>query len=229
MRQRLEEFNALAAKYRASIPNGRYSGDKSLLTELRKAEPTIKKILSCLDPNLPLLLSVDRQGGVAAAQSAVTRGLGICEDMDEWATRLAPEAPSLPADQLHPWVWDAARTFWESNHYRAAVHAAATSINAHLQNKLGRRDLSDAKLIQEALSDKAPEPGKARLRMPGDVTDPGVQTRQRGTLQLGQGAYFAFRNPAAHESGELAEQEALEQLATFSALARLLDRCQVVT
>jgi hypothetical protein len=108
------------------------------------------------------------------------------------------------------WVWDVARTFWESEHYRAAVHAADTSINAHLQNKLGRRDVSDAERVQEALSDKATEPGKARLRIPGDQADPGIQTRQRRTLQLGQGAYFALRNPAAHETGDPAEQEALE-------------------
>ncbi|MFE4255051.1 TIGR02391 family protein [Streptomyces sp. NPDC056910] len=142
---------------------------------------------------------------------------------------LAPDSPSLPTNGLHPWVWDAARTFWESAHYRAAVHAAATSINAHLQSKLGRRDVSDAKLVQEALSDKAPEPGRPWLRIPGDQSDPGVQTRQRGALQLGQGAYSALRNPAAHEMGDLPEQEALEQLATFSVLARLIDQCQVLT
>ncbi|NEB04836.1 TIGR02391 family protein [Streptomyces sp. SID13726] len=229
MRQRLEEFDELAAKYRASIPrDGKRSGDATLRGELRTAEPTLKKILTCLDPLLATFIDVDRLEGVVRAQASIKRGLGILNDMDDWATRLAPDAPSLPADQFHPWVWDAARTLWESEHYRAAVHAAATSINAHLQTKLGRRDLSDAKLVQEAFSDKAPETGKPRLRIPGDQTDPGVQTRQRGALQLGQGAYFALRNPAAHETGDLAEQEAMEQLATFSVVARLIDQCQVV-
>jgi uncharacterized protein (TIGR02391 family) len=223
MRHRLVEFDELAQKYQAGQAGGR-----NLLTELRRAEPTLIKILNCLDPNLALLLNIEMQGGITRARSAIQRGVGICDDMDEWATRLAPESPSLPADQLHPWVWEAARTFWETNHYRAAVHAAASSINAHLQNKLGRRDVSDVKLVQEALSEKAPEPGKARLRIPGDPTDLSVQTRQRGALQLGVGAYSAFRNPAAHESGDLAEQEALEQLATFSVFARLVAQCQVI-
>lgn len=240
MQQRLEAFDALVTKYVTASgpsPDALSLSERprpanpelpGLRTEMIKAEPTVRKILSRLDPALVADFNVESGSGRHAAVSQVRRGLGILADMDEWAIRLTPDTPALHADQLHPWVWDAARTFWESEHYRAAVHAAATSINARLQNKLGRRDVSDAKLVQEALSDKAPEPGKPRLRIPGDQSDPGVQTRQRGALQLGQGAYSALRNPAAHETGDLAEQEALEQLATFSVVARLMDQCQVV-
>ncbi|MFF8400915.1 TIGR02391 family protein [Streptomyces sp. NPDC015684] len=224
MLQRLGEFNELTIKYRA-IPD--YEKENALLAEMNNAEPTVIRILQCLDPELAKQFSITRHG-MLGAQTIIRRAMGICEDMGEWATRLAPDAPSLAADQFHPWVWDAARTFWESGHYRVAVHEAATSINAHLQNKLSRRDVSDAKLVAEALSENPPSPGKPRLRIPGDHTDLGVQTRQRGALQLGQGAYSALRNPAAHESSELTEQEALEQLATFSVVARLLDMCQVV-
>ncbi|MFJ8920992.1 TIGR02391 family protein [Streptomyces sp. NPDC102415] len=229
MRQRLEGFRQAADEYwLADYSDG---DTRQAAASLYEREPTVLKILRLLSPDRPELkvLGRNKQGALVIGTGDVNRGIGILADMDEWATRLAPEAPSLPADQLHAWVWDAARTFWESAHYRAAVHAAATSINAHLQSKVGRRDLADAKLVQEALSDKAPEPGKPRLRIPGDQTDPGVQTRQRGALQLGQGAYSALRNPAAHETGDLTEQEALEQLATFSVVARLIDRCHVVT
>ncbi|MET7901307.1 TIGR02391 family protein [Streptomyces sp. NPDC005355] len=228
MRQRLEAFDELVTQYRnVQYANGDTSDERKQLFE---AEPTVVRILRRLDPQMldSEVLGEDAWQGLTINVNEVRRGIGILADMDEWTTRMAPDAPSLPADRFHPWVWDAARTFWESKHYRAAVHAAATSINAHLQDKLGRRDLSDAKLVQEAFSDKAPETGKPRLRIPGDQTDPGVQTRQRGALQLGQGAYFALRNPAAHETGDLAEQDALEQLATFSVLARLIDGCQIV-
>ncbi|MEU9359564.1 TIGR02391 family protein [Streptomyces sp. NPDC048301] len=229
MRQRLGTFEGLVDQYwQIRRANGDTTQEQKWLFE---EEPTVVKILRHLNPRRPDLevLGENEWQVLTIDMREVSRGKGILADMDEWATRLAPEAPSLPADQLHAWVWDAARTFWESAHYRAAVHAAATSINAHLQNKLGRRDLSDAKLIQEAFSEKAPEPSKPRLRIPGDPTDPGVQTRQRGALQLGQGAYSALRNPAAHETGDLAEQEALEQLATFSVVARMIDQCHVVT
>ncbi len=47
------------------------------------------------------------------------------------------------------------------------------------------------------------------------------------SLQLGLGVFFAIRNPAAHETDEWAEQEALEQLATLSVLARLIDNSTV--
>ncbi|MFP3989383.1 TIGR02391 family protein [Streptomyces sp. E11-3] len=239
MRQRLEAFDALVTKYLAAKgATSSVFSDRprpvnpelpALRSEMIKAEPTIRKILSCLDPELTKDIDLDKGHGQHVAVNQARRALGMLSDMDEWAVHLTPDAPALRADQLHPWVWDAARTFWESKHFRAAVHAAATSINAHLQDKLSRRDLSDAKLVQEALTDKAPEPGKPRLRVPGDQTDASVQSRQRGAMNLGAGAYFALRNPAAHTEGDLPEQEALEQLATFSMVARLIDECQVVT
>ncbi|MDX3841806.1 TIGR02391 family protein [Streptomyces europaeiscabiei] len=241
MRQRLEAFEALATEYLglkkptvgrtllSSGTTGVHPKAPVLRAEMYATEPTVKKILACLDPELAEKFFVNHSGDVTGARAQVRRGLGILADMDEWATRLTPDAPSLPADQFHPWVWDAARTFWESKHFRAAVHAAASSISAHLQDKLGRRDVADAALVQEALSSNAPEPGKPRLRIPGDPTNPDVKTRQRGALLLGQGAYSALRNPAAHGVTDLPEQEALEQLATFSVLARLIDECQVVT
>jgi hypothetical protein len=40
--------------------------------------------------------------------------------------------------------------------YRQAVHAAANAVNDFAQRKLGRRDLSDVKLMQEAFSTDPP-------------------------------------------------------------------------
>ncbi|MFG3492448.1 TIGR02391 family protein [Streptomyces sp. NPDC047972] len=242
MRERLEAFETLATEYlslkertttlaRSLYDRGPTANDEraaELRARMFAAEPTVIKILECLDPQLTTDVHLEKAGGPATARNQVRRALGVLADMDEWATRLTPDAPSLRADQFHPWVWDAARTFWESNHFRAAVHTAATSINAHLQDMLGRTDISEAKLIQEAFSENSPAPGRPRLRVPGDPNDPGVQTRQRGAMQIGAGAYSALRNPAAHEIGELPEQEALEQLATFSVLARLISQCEVV-
>lgn len=229
MRQQLEAFDGVAVHYQETKAPGAYFGDQALHDQLHRAEPTIKQILRLLDPDLADKVNIDQMAGVAMARNEVHRGLGILADMDEWAARLAPDAPTLAADRFHHWVWDAARTFWESRHYRAAVHAAASSINAHTQNKLGRTDVADDKLIQEAFSDRAPEPGRPRLRVAGDPTSPTTQSRQRGTLQMGLGAFFAIRNPAAHDSGEWTEQEALEQLAALSLLARLIDSSSVST
>jgi hypothetical protein len=136
--------------------------------------------------------------------------------------------PVITPEDLHPWVWDAAKSRWQSGHRRDAIIATAAAINEHLQHKVGRQDVSDDKLIQEVFSDKAPEPAKPRLRMAGDPRNLTVISRQQGALQFGLGCVRAIRNPAAHETRELDPQEALEQLAALSVFARLIDGCDVV-
>jgi hypothetical protein len=145
----------------------------------------------------------------------------------ERTTGTGVSGPLLAPESLHPWVWEAARTLWQSRHYRDAVRAAAAAITEHLQRRLGRFDVADDKLIQEAFSARPPEPGKPRLRVPGDHQNPTTASRQRGTLQLGLGCFFAIRNPAAHDTGEWSEQESLEQLAALSVFARLAEACTI--
>jgi hypothetical protein len=72
-------------------------------------------------------------------------------------------------------------------------------------------------------------PGKPRLRVSCDPATETAQSRQRGALQLGLACVALIRNPASHEDKELDEQVALEQLATVSLFARVVDECQVVT
>ena len=64
---------------------------------------------------------------------------------------------------LHPWVWDAARTFWAQGAYRVAVREAASSLNAHTQAKVGRYDVADHALLGEVFSASARQE-RARLR-----------------------------------------------------------------
>jgi hypothetical protein len=172
---------------------------------------------------------LSRHPGDIEARNAVDRGLGILAERDEWEATLAPDAPTLPADQFHPWVWQAAQTLWDSGHYRLTVQAAATAINAHTQAKLNLRDVADDSLMQEAFSANAPQVGKSRLRCPGDSSNPTVQSRQRGALQFAVGCFQAIRNPATHEQGEWDEQTALECLASFSVFARWIDGWRVET
>jgi hypothetical protein len=227
MRQQLNDFDGLAKRYVESIPPGRRTGSETLRHELARAEATTKKILNMLDPKLADELMIDQILGAKMARQTVHRGLGILDDMDDWATNLAPDAPSLPADQFHPWVWDAARTLWDSKHYRAAVHAAATAINAHTQTKVGRTDIADTELMNAVLTDK-PKPGLAYLQLPGDPNDQTVKTRNRALRPYAEGCFAGIRNPAAHQHApEWDEQAALEYLAAFSVLARWIDDCVV--
>jgi hypothetical protein len=202
--------------------------DYSLHSELRKQEWAVKQILKALQPGLESF-DLNSMFPEITARDAAERGLGVLNDREEVAAALTPDAPVLPADQFHPWVWDSARTLWETHHYRQAVQTAWTTINAKIQDKVQRRDLSDTKLVQDTFSESAPALTKPRLRVQGDSTAETVQSRQRGALQLGLACVSLIRNPASHEDSELDEQVALEQLATLSVFARVVAECQVVT
>ncbi|MER7863969.1 TIGR02391 family protein [Amycolatopsis japonica] len=184
------------------------------LSGLRAKEATIRAIMEAVSPSLAKEFTLEwPRGGPfpeIVAKEQAQRCLGFVLDEGEVAARLAPDSPTLPADKFHPWVWDSAKTLWSSQHFRQAVQAAATSINAKLQQKVGRRDISDAKLVQEALALSDPEPGRPRLRLPGDPAAESVQSRQRGALQLGQACTWVIRNPASHDDVEWDEQIALE-------------------
>jgi uncharacterized protein (TIGR02391 family) len=237
MRDQLTEYLALLEKYfsvqgpPAIAPTGprtaRIVGPRTAaLNELRQREPTVKEVLKRLDPTLAEF-KFETMGGKEDARAAAQRGVGILDRMDEWAANLAPDAPTLPADQFHPWVWDAARTFWDSKHYREAVRAAATAINAHTQDKVGRRDIADNDLMNQVFTDK-PKSGQTYLRLPGDPNDQTVKSRNRALRPFAEGCFAGIRNPAAHEHGsEWDEQKALEQLAALSVLARWIDECDV--
>ena len=76
-----------------------------------------------------------------------------------------------------------------------------------------------------------PAPGGARLRFShiSRVEQPDDWTSaHEGAMHLGMGCAQGIRNPQAHPSAEIGEQESLEQLAALSVLARWVDTCEVV-
>src|SRR6185312_11674887 len=136
--------------------------------------------------------------------------------------------PTMSASALHAWAWGAARSLWQSGHFREAVRAASVKVNAELQNKLGRRDLSETALFQAALSNDPPKESAPRLRPLGDDGGKTALSIRRGVMAFAEGCYSALRNPVSHDEGELSEEVALEQLAAFSLLARWVDEATVV-
>ena len=160
----------------------------------------------------------------------VLQAIGIHELGAEARSRMRPDSPDLVADQFHEWVWEAAMPMWQAGSTQEAVHAAVRSVNARLQQKLGRHNASDSSLCREAFSHNDPAPGRPRLRFPGDRTSDTWRSRQQGAMDFGAGCFEGIRNPAAHEHEmDLPEQIALEQLASFSVLARWIDECAVET
>lgn len=168
---------------------------------------------------------VELQSGIDLARYALGR---LATDAETAQHITGTSAPTMAADSLHPLVWDAAAKLWGDGHHGSAVQRAATFLNAHVQDLTGRRDVSDSALMAQVFSPNPPEQGKPRLRWPGDDADLTVKAMRSGLLQFGQGCFLAIRNPATHSTDDLPAQEALEQLAILSTLARWIDGCGLV-
>jgi hypothetical protein len=157
------------------------------------------------------------------------RAIAALQREAELAEKLGDNSPQMSAGGLHPWVWEPARALWQDRHYRAALHAAASSLTSQVQAKSGRFDVADRALFEQTFSLSAPTAGKPRLRV---IPDDGSQTyrsAQEGAMHFGIGLYQGVRNVTAHDTKELEEQVALERLAAFSVLARWVDQAAVAT
>ena len=163
-------------------------------------------------------------------QHVAKQGLSILRRQAELQENLGEAGPTLSANTMHSNVWQAAQGLWNSRHYGEAVSAAAKSVNAMLQTKVGRRDVSESQLVAESFSLDQPKPGAPRLRLLVNDGSDTFKSLHTGVMAFGQGCFKAIRNVIAHEHGDLSdppESEALEYLASFSALARWIDKAQV--
>ncbi|WP_195166906.1 TIGR02391 family protein [Mycobacteroides abscessus] len=228
VRNKLEHYRDIARQFDNLSILGPQDRDVQMLRgELLRCEPTIRQIVKALDKSL-LLQWPTGERGLDAGTDISNRALGILDDMDEWQEHLGSDAPTLDAGLFHPWVWDAAQTFWDSEHYRAAVDVAARAINAHTQKKIDRPDLHDDNLMAQAFAEQ-PKTGRKYLKLPGDQKDTTIKSRNNALRLFAQGCIAGIRNPAAHEHGEdWEEHEALEKLAALSILARWIDECEVL-
>jgi hypothetical protein len=140
----------------------------------------------------------------------------------------AERPPTVGAEAMHPSVWGAAARLWRDGHFREAVAGASESVVAMVKTRTKRNDVSATSLWRETFSDREPQPGKPRLRWPGDPNDQDVSTMNSGLLSFAPGVQMTIRNSAAHGLGELDEQAALERLAALSLLARWVDECDLI-
>lgn len=157
--------------------------------------------------------------------SACNQITGRLEDLIRKAQAEAP--PQIGAEAMHPLIWGAASRLWRDGHFRQAVASAETLIT-HVKSRARRNDVSGTALWQETFSEKLPEPGKPRLRWPGDPNNRDVKSMNDGLRQFAPGVQMTIRNNAAHETDEMPEQHALERLATLSLLARWINECELI-
>lgn len=191
---------------------------------ITKRAQIVEQILDRVIPDWRTIDSKVKVNRWMRHRDAAIRAKAALERQEEVEAQLGENAPKLSAADLHPWVWSGAKSLWQSGHFRSAVEDALKKVNAEVQNKVRRRDLSETKLFQESFSENAPLQGKPRLRrMANDGSDT-YRSLQRGAMALAEGIYAGIRNPLNHEApADLSEQVALEYLAALSVLARWVD------
>ena len=191
-----------------------------------RQQPTAKVIVAALDPSLAEFdVRSGRQGPFIAAGCA-DGALGLLNDLDEIQAFLGPTGPAVSADALHPWVWQAAASFWDAGQYAVAVEQAAKSLTAHIQQKSGS-NLFDRELAAEVFSPKEAA-RRTRRWLPGDRTVDTWKSRQDGLHSMAMGSFAGIRNVVAHsDEPGWSQQEALEYLAVLSTVARWTDETEV--
>lgn len=157
--------------------------------------------------------------------SACGQMIGRLDGLISQAEAEAP--PAFGAEAMHPLIWGAASRLWRDGHLREAVSTAAETLTTQVKARTGRNDLPETALWQETFSSNAPEPGKPRLRWPGDPADRSVKNMNDGLRLFAPGVQMTVRNTAAHDTGDMAPQDALERLAALSLLARWVDVCEI--
>ncbi|WP_344549817.1 TIGR02391 family protein [Kitasatospora saccharophila] len=223
----LKQFISLTSRLRVRIGIRTKRDEAALIASAEVVERILDQVL----PGWRFKVRMSFYSRWAERREGAQRAVTALEREAEVREKLGDNAPSISASTFHPWVWEGAKSLWRSRHYREAVTAAARKINAEAQNRLKRRDLSETKLFQEALSASAPAVGKPRLRIVPDDGSDTYKSTQRGVMAFAEGCFAAIRNPNSHEDGlpELPEHEALEQLAALSLLARWIEGATVET
>lgn len=142
--------------------------------------------------------------------------------------------PVFSPANLHRIIWQAAAPQWTIHEYRIAISEAATALTNYWREKLHRMDVDGTQFWQQSLSPTPPTLGNPKIVWPGDDRDKTKKSMKNGLpalatslKDLAAGMALTSRNVSAHAQRLLTEQEAMEQLAAYSFLARLLDMCEV--
>ncbi|MBU8840637.1 TIGR02391 family protein [Mycolicibacterium goodii] len=196
--------------------------------EVTKQAQVVEKILDRVIPGWRTDIENSKNNRWTRHREAAIRAREELVRAEEVRENLGENAPDLSAADLHPWIWEGAKSLWQSGHYREAVGGAIRKLNAETQNKVGRRDVSETDLFKQAFSLDEPKAGKSRLRRTKDDGSDTYKSVQRGAMTFAEGVFAGIRNPLSHEAEqELSEQEALEYLAALSVLARWVDQSDV--
>ena len=131
--------------------------------------------------------------------------------------RAEPAPDAHPLADLHPLIVESCGELWEAGHRREAIGRAAVMLLDAVRDASGLAALDTEPLMSQAFRPEDPRIIVADLRTKNG------QNIQRGTHFIAMGANAAIRNPAAHSNAHPDVDQAREQLAVLSFLARRLD------
>ena len=192
--------------------------------EVARQAQVVEKIFDRVIPGWRSEIELRSSNRWTRQREAAIRAKAELERQEEIRENLGDDAPELSAANLHPWIWGGASSLWNSGHYREAVEGAIRKLNAETQNKLGRRDVSETDLFNQAFSEQPSAARNPRLHRMLDDGSKTFKSVQRGARMFAEGVFAGIRNPLAHEADqEMPEQQALEYLASLSVLARWVD------
>lgn len=121
MRDRLEAYESVLDEWRRAVL---FKQSLPISTRDRAITDfvTVQKIVKLVDPTLAEGLEAPREFvDVVETLRVIHQALGAVRDWYAMAENLAPDAPSLVADQFHLHVWPAAAPLWDTGQYRVAV------------------------------------------------------------------------------------------------------------
>jgi hypothetical protein len=231
MRQKLEDFLALCERYEAASYDYDTPTRMAIIDKVDDALPTVEEIINQLDSKLLTdgFGTAFHMGGLTATARQTRKAIAILRDREEWKVNLAPDSPSLTADEFHPTIWKGAAEVWNTGEYKMAVQAACISLSAHIKEKAGSPPLNERALVAQVFSTEEPKSGQSRLHFRGNHADDIWKSRQQGLHLLAQGAFAGIRNIAVHDKVAWTEHEGLEHLAVLSVVARWADETQLVS
>ncbi len=133
---KLRNYLAVCDEYEVALPPGTdwNSAAKAANDKAELMLSTIGRILRTFDSTdvgqllPPSYINSDSQG-------RVRRALGALLDYAEVEKHLAPEAPELVADEMHPTVWATAVLVWPTGQYRIAVGQVAQVLSTKIQSR----------------------------------------------------------------------------------------------
>lgn len=221
---RLEDFLVVSAE-KAKLSG--ISRTREIRDRYERRLDTIRRICNEARPGLGDFQDTTWTG-TRQADEAVRTAIGILTDRKDVDAELRGAGlRSMPGLDLHPRVWESAKSLWSSGRYGEALMASWKAVNADLQQRASCPDLSDDKLVSRVLASDGV--GGHVLHLPGDVRTDTWKSRQRGLMFLGKAAVAGIRNPVAHDPDhDVPFSVAVEQLAALSLFAHWIDETESV-